>query len=210
MPSFAELARQTLDGVRLFHMVDESLIQQTIRAGRLEKPTVRRLANHVESACSAGADVVLITCSSIGPAVEVIRQLFDVPILRIDERMVEHAVQTGRRIGVIATLRTTLEPTVALLRDAAQRLGREIEIEQALCEGAFEAVTRGDKEAHDRSVTAKLTHLASTVDVILLAQASMARVADQIEGLSVPILSSPPLAMQQVAETLQSLDASTE
>ncbi len=207
VPSFAELARRTISGARLFHMVDESLIQDTIRSGRLEKKTIRRLVNHIESACEADADVVLVTCSSIGPAVDVGRRLFDVPVLRIDERMVERAVGTGRRIGVIATLRTTLEPTVALLRDTAERLGRQIEIEQALCEGAFEAVLRGDKETHDRSVTQRLVELAASVDVIVLAQASMARVADQIEGINVPILSSPPLAMEQVSEVLESLDA---
>jgi Asp/Glu/hydantoin racemase len=135
--------------------------------------------NQVASAADAGADAVLVTCSSIGPAVVVARTLFDFPVLRIDERMAEQAVRMGPRIGVIATLLTTLQPTVDLLRDTAHRLGRQVEIESSLCAGAFEAILRGDTETHDNTVTRQLIEFAGSVDVIVLAQASMARIADR-------------------------------
>jgi Asp/Glu/hydantoin racemase len=209
VPSFTALAQKHLDGAKLFHMVDESLIQQTIRAGQLEKATVRRLVHHVESAAGAGADVVLVTCSSIGPAVAVARGLFDLPVLRIDERMAEQAVTAGRRIGAIATLSTTLKPTVELLRETALRLGRDVTIESCLCEGAFEAVVRGDTTTHDQSVTTNLLQLARNVDVIVLAQASMARVAQSLppDASRPPVLSSPELAMLQAREALDALDS---
>jgi Asp/Glu/hydantoin racemase len=211
-PVFAALGRKLLEGVRLFHMVDESLIANTIRSGVLEKTTVRRLAHQIESAWQAGADAVLVTCSSIGPGVPVARQLFDFPILRIDERMAERAVETGLRIGVIATLNTTLAPTVALLEETADRLGRQVQIESVLCEGAFEAVIAGDTGTHDRLVTARLTELAGAVDAIVLAQASMARVADALpaEARQAPILASPPLAMEQARDVLSGAAAPTE
>ena len=63
---FTDLCKELLPGVSTFHIVDESLIKNTIQAGRLEKRTIRRLVNHVESAGEAGADAVLVTCSSIG------------------------------------------------------------------------------------------------------------------------------------------------
>ena len=212
VPSFQKLAQEILDGANLFNIVDESLIRNTITAGRLEKSTIRRLVNHVESARNAGADAVLVTCSSIGPCVNVARMLYDFPVLRIDERMAERAVTSGNRVGVLATLLTTMEPTVELLRDTAAQLGREVEIESSICAGAFEAVLNGDTETHDRRVTRSLLELAGRVDVIVLAQASMARVVDQIpaEAVRVPVLSSPRLAMEQARETLASLDTVDE
>jgi Asp/Glu/hydantoin racemase len=209
VPSFNALAQKHLNGAKLFHMVDESLIQQTIRAGQLEKSTVRRLVRHVESAANAGADVVLVTCSSIGPGVAIARNLFDLPLLRIDERLAEQAVTTGRRIGAIATLSTTLKPTVDLLRETALRLGRDVAIESCLCEGAFEAVIRGDTETHDQSVTKNLLQLAGKVDAIVLAQASMARIAQSLppDASRPPVLSSPELAMLQAREALETLDS---
>ncbi|MFN7923557.1 MAG: aspartate/glutamate racemase family protein [Bryobacteraceae bacterium] len=207
VPAFTELATRHLEGVKIFHMVDESLIKNTIQQGKLTKPTIRRVAAHVESAFQAGADAVMVTCSSIGPSVNVARGLFDGPVLRIDERMAERAVQSGERIGVIATLDTTLAPTVELVRSTAERLGRSPQIVSRLCEGAFAAVLRGDTQTHDRAVKEALTELAKEVDVIVLAQASMARVVEQLspEQRSVPILASPPLAMEQAREVLAAL-----
>jgi Asp/Glu/hydantoin racemase len=203
--AFEALVKEHVPGVACFHMVDESLIKNTIRSGHLEKNTVRRLCAMVGSAIEAGAGTVLVTCSSIGPAVGVARQLFDTPIVRIDERMAETAVAAGTRVGVIATLPTTMDPTAGVIRDTAARLGREVTITTRLCEGAFSAVVSGDTETHDRMVRAGLLDLSRSVDVVVLAQASMARVLQQIpeEERGCPFLISPPLAMKQVAEIMQ-------
>ena len=77
-----------------------------------------------------------------------------------------------------------------------------------LCEGAFEALMSGDQTTHDQKVAAALISLSKEVDVIVLAQASMARVVDTLEPADkiVPILASPPIAMEYLATQL--LDAS--
>src|SRR5579862_6257313 len=131
-------------------MVDESLIKDTIREGRLRRVTMRRLLAMIDSAEQAGADAVMVTCSSIGPGVVFGQKLFDIPVIRVDEAMAEAAVRMGRRIGVMATLRTTLEPTIALLREKAEEAGIEIEIVDSLADGAFDAVLAGDTATHDR------------------------------------------------------------
>ena len=207
VPLFNGLAARILPGVRVFHQVDESLIGNTIRAGCLEKSTIRRIANQIDSAHQAGADAVLLTCSSIGAAVPVARQLFDFPILRIDERLAAEAVAAGDRIGVLATLRTTLEPTVAILRETAAARSHQPAITAHLCEGAFEAVIAGDIVTHDNAVAAGLETLAQANDVIVLAQASMARVIDSLGDAlpKLPILSSPALAMEEARQILSRL-----
>lgn len=203
-PAFTALCRQHLPEASLFHMVDESLIQDTIRAGRLRKVTMRRLVEQVASAEAAGADAVLVTCSSIGPAVALAQQLFELPVVRIDEAMAETAVQKGRRIGVLATLRTTLDPTTALLRQKAADAGRAVELVECLCADAFPAVLAGDTETHDRLLRKALLEDLKGVDLIVLAQASMARVVATLpEGaLEVPVLSSPELAVLRARQVL--------
>jgi Asp/Glu/hydantoin racemase len=186
-------------------MVDESLIKNTIRAGRLLPITSRRLLSMIESAEQAGADAVLVTCSSIGPAVALGQQLFDVPVVRVDEAMAEQAVRIGKRLGVMATLRTTLEPTVALLRQKAAEAGRSIEIVESVCDSAFDAVLAGDTATHDRILSSALRHDMAGVDVVVLAQASMARVLNQMEKLPMPVLTSPELAVLQTAQVLASV-----
>jgi Asp/Glu/hydantoin racemase len=208
-PMFNELCARILPGVRLLHFVDESLIKNTIAAGRLEKPTMRRLIDLVGSTFDAGADATLVTCSSIGPAVDIAAQLHDQPVLRVDAAMAEHAVAEGRRIGVLATLSTTLDPTVALVRRKATEAGREIEIVDHLCEGAFEAVMAGDGATHDKIVGDAITNAMRGVDAIVLAQASMARVVSALppEAIPAPVFSSPELGVERAREVLQGLGA---
>jgi Asp/Glu/hydantoin racemase len=192
--------------VDIFHMVDESLIQDTIRSGRLRGLTVRRLLGQIASAEEAGADAVMVTCSSIGPGVTLAQPLFELPVIRIDEAMAEQAVRMGRRIGVAATLRTTLEPTIELLKAKASQSGHTIELVESLSEGAFEAVLAGDVTTHDRILAEKLICDLYDVDVIVLAQASMARVVSEmpVGRLRVPVLSSPELAVRRAKEILRS------
>ena len=204
IPVFTELSRQELPEVDQFHMVDESLIRNTIQAQRLTKVTIRRVVSMVESAHEGGADAVVVTCSSIGPAASMARRLFDFPVIRVDDAMAEEAVRRGRRIGVAATLRTTLEPTVALLHEKAQAAQCDVDVVESLCEGAFEAVLSGDTAGHDRLLGESLERLVSAVDVVVLAQASMARIVQQLPADSrrVPILTSPELAVKRVRSIL--------
>jgi len=207
-PLFGELCARYIPEAAIFHMVDESLIADTIRQGRLRRVTMRRLIAHVDSAAAAGADAVLVTCSSIGPAVSIAQQLFDIPVIRVDEAMAEAAVRMGPRIGVMATLRTTLEPTIALLREKADDAGIDVDIVPSLADGAFDAVLAGDTATHDRVLSQALHREMQDVDVIVLAQASMARVVKAMpEGtLSSPVLSSPELALERAREILNALN----
>jgi len=206
-PMFQSLCATWLPGVEVFHMVDESLIRNTVAAGRLEKVTIRRVISQIDSAGLAGADAVLVTCSSIGEAVTTAEGLFDFPVIRVDDAMAQKAVGMGNRIGVLATLRTTLEPTTALVHRMADTVaaGRQITVIDMLCEGAFDAVMSGDGPTHDTIVRAALTQLMAQVDVVVLAQASMARVLATMDpaSLTVPVLSSPELAIQRVADVLK-------
>lgn len=190
--------------LKIFNISDDSLIKNTIERGMLTPDTSRRVINYVASAEEAGADYILVTCSSIGPAVEMAARLTKIPVLRVDQPMADHAVQMGKRIGVVATLPTTLEPTSDLVRRRAVVAGKEIELTARLCEGAFDALMGGKPEVHDEMVAAALKDLAHQVDVILLAQASMARVVNHLaeEDKKVPIISSPELAVRYLANLL--------
>jgi Asp/Glu/hydantoin racemase len=205
VPVFQQLCSQYLPQVKVFNIVDDSLIKNVISCGELTPTNARRVVNYVGSAEVAGADFILVTCSSIGAAVEAAAALTNVPVLRVDQPMADRAVETGRRIGVIATLSTTLQPTSDLVKRRAEAAGKVIELETVLCEGAFDALMSGDTATHDAMVAKALRELSAKTDVIVLAQASMARVADNLaqEDKKVPILASPGLAIQLIASILK-------
>jgi len=202
VPVFQKLCSDYLPGVNVFNIVDDSLIKDVITRNELTKLTSRRVVDHVASAEAAGADFILVTCSSIGAAIEAAAGLTGVPVLRVDQPMADLAVKTGKKIGVIATLPTTLGPTSDLVKRRAAIAGKEIELTSKLCEGAFEALMGGQPEKHDEMVAKALVELSAEVDVIVLAQASMSRVVDSLPESEkrIPILASPALAIQHIAD----------
>lgn len=204
IPVFGELCVEFLPDVEVVHMVDESLLKDIIADKRLVKSTARRVVGHIISAEQAGANCIMVTCSSIGPAADLGRQLVDVPVVRVDEPMAVSAVGEGTRIGVVATLPSTLNPTAELIKSHAEKKSQKIDLIKKLCEGAFEAVISGDGVTHDKIVAAGIQELTGQADVIVLAQASMARVVDILpaENKKIPILSSPRLAVEYLVTLL--------
>jgi Asp/Glu/hydantoin racemase len=202
---FAQLCKERLPGVETFNIVDDSLVKGIREAGRITPQISQRVTDYLKSAESGGADQILVTCSSLGPAVEAGAKFIRVPVLRVDQPMADRAVATGTKIGVIATLQTTLEPTADLIARRASIAGKKINLTSKLCEGAFEALMSGDTATHDAKVASALRELSKQVEVIVLAQASMARVVETLppEDKRVPILASPAIAVDHLATVLR-------
>jgi Asp/Glu/hydantoin racemase len=200
VPVFRDLTNELAPDVTTADVVDEALLHETVAAGRIPEATARRLESVVAAALDGGSDVVMVTCSSVGPAVDEIRERTGWPLLRVDEAMADAALAVGATIGVAATLASTLEPTADLIR---RRAGdrEDVTVIPRLCEGAFAALQAGDVNRHDDLVREGLRDLLPFVDVIVLAQASMARVATTLGGDAgdTPILSSPRLAVERLA-----------
>ncbi len=204
---FRDLAKEVIPEVEIAHLVDETLTKEVLAVG-LVTPSIRReLLSLVARAEEWGANVVVVTCSSVSPAVNQVRPMVSVPVLKIDEAMADRAVQMGENIGVIATAYTTIEPTRGLVEERAELAHKKVAVKTCLCEGAYAALTANDMPRHDEIIKRYLQDLMRSVDVVVLAQASMARVADQLtepERL-VPILSSPRIGVERAREVLEKL-----
>lgn len=203
---FNALCAEIVPDARLLHILDEPLLERIRGRGGLLPEDAARLDQHVAAAESVGACAVLVTCSAVSPAVDDL-QPRAFPIFKIDSAMVAEAVRLGSTIGVLATNPTTLQPTQSLLQAAAGAAGKNIQVELRLVEGALQALMRADAPAHDRLVLDALSELAPRADVVVLAQASMARVLDGLPPgrAALPVLSSPHLALAQVKQYLDSL-----
>jgi Asp/Glu/hydantoin racemase len=208
VPVFGALTRELAPDVTTTDVVDEALLEEAIAAGEVPPATAQRLEGHVRHALDGGADLVLVTCSSMGGVVDDLRARHGWPLLRIDEAMVDAALAAGSRIGVVATLGSTLRPTAELVRRRVRELGEDeasVEVVTRLVGGAFASLKAGDLEAHDEAVRSALRELIPEVDAIVLAQASMARVADTLEPgerAATPIFSSPRLGIERAVGLL--------
>ena len=199
-----KLFEEIMPDVRLINILDDSLLADCISAGEVTPDVTRRMCGYAHAAEEAGADAALSLCSSVGSAIDVARRVVHMPIVKIDDAHTEEAVQTADRIGVLATVATTMHPTIGLIREKAAARGREVVVREGLAGSALEALMDGDKERHDRMLLAKARELASDVDVILFAQASMTRLESQVaEQTGLPVLSSPRRAVMHTKELLE-------
>ena len=207
---FNQLSKEILPpDVEVVHIADEMLLKLALAQGGLSPFIYRRVADHVAAAEAFGATAIQFTCSSISPCADASRPLVNVPVLKVDEPMVDQAISLGERVGVAATAASTLKPTTELVRSRAALTGREIQVDPLLAEGAFKALMSGDTETHDRIVRDTLKVLMARNQVVVLAQASMARILDTMppEERTTPVLSSPRLAVERAAAVLQQLTA---
>jgi len=195
-----------LPDVRVVNLMDDSLLNDVIAAGHLTDAVSGRILSYMRMGEEMGACAVLNACSSVGEAATAARAHIAIPIVKIDESMAEVAVAHGPRIGVVATVRTTLEPTVRLIRAKAAAQQRTVEVVEALAEGAFQALLDGHTERHDGIVTRTIASLSGQVDVIVLAQASMARLIPALTGLGVPVLSSPRSGVEALRAVLAQMN----
>lgn len=181
-----------------FHMLDESVLQDLIRNGPSAGIT-RRVMGLATLAADAGADLIVFTCSSTSPAIDIAREVVSVPILKIDDPLYALATRTPGRVGLVCTTSSTVAPSRSLLAAHAVQAGHAIEAESVLCEAAFAALVAGRRDEHDRLVTEAVASLAPGVDRIVLAQASLAHLAEPLaERLHLPVLASPELMVREV------------
>ena len=187
----------------VMNLLDDTLIKECMREGGLKANTLRRLCNVYQYAYEAGANCILNTCSSVGEAVYVGSQLVPIPILRIDDPMAKEAVENYKRIGVIATLATTLDPTCRLVERWAQKMNKSVTVVRGLAEGAYEHAMAGNGEKHDALIAQTAAALSADCDAFLLAQASMVRMEKKLGEISgKKIYSSVCSGIAQIADYL--------
>lgn len=187
VPVFDALRDEAHPGLELRHHVDAGLLDRARREGPQAVTDAVRAV--LRRAAAEGARAVLCTCSTIGAVAESAAGDAGVPVLRVDRPMAAAAVAAGSRVVVLGALRSTLEPTVALVEEEARRAGRPVEVRALLVDGAWSRFEAGDTEGFAR-VVAEAADAVTDADVIVLAQASMAPARERA-GTAVPVLASP-------------------
>ncbi len=197
------LAAELLPGVSVINILDDSILPQLQESNGDLSKVEKRWLSYVLYACEGGAAAVMSACSSVGELVARARKLVPVPVLRIDEPMAEEAVERGRRIGIAATLPTTLSPTLLLLEHKAEQAGKAAIFFPVVAAQAYQRLAAGDPGGHDAILAETLEQLAGKVDVAVLAQASMARVLPSLRPeVREKFLTSPRSGMQRLAQVV--------
>lgn len=209
--------RAILPGVKLVHTGGDHIQLRFMTAHAAGEPcppagNIRSFVRQARELVSFHpVDALLITCSTMNRAAGAVRHALratGVPVVQIDEPMMEAAVARGGRILVVATHGPTVASTQALLRETAARGGRSVTCVGATVEEAFELLGRGDLRRHNRAIARAIraAQRRGRLDSVVLAQLSMSVFAlehpDAARDFGVPVLTSGECGFRRVRELL--------
>lgn len=190
------------------NVCDDGLLRDVLKAGGLTPGVVRRVCQYAIAAEESGSDAIMIGCSSINLIPQLIQPLLRVPVFSIDEAMAERAVQLGRRIGLVATVPTTVAPSTRLIQEKARVMGKEVTITPTLVEAAFSYLQDGQRDRHDQVIYEKIKTLQEHVDIVVMAQVSMSRMEEFLrERVAVPVLTSGKSGFMRAQEILDGVSS---
>ena len=202
-----EVKKQLGGDVELYSLQDPSILADVREAGYVATAPAARLIAMYMQAAQAGCDAMLNLCSSVGEVADSVQdaaKYIGVPIVRVDEEMCREAVRKGTRIGVMATLPTTLEPTKGTIRRMARECGKAVELVDCLVDGAFGL----DQDQFKARMAEMAETIAGGVDVIVFAQGSMAYFAEYIaEKFGTVVVSSPRFGAAELKKALMAKGA---
>ena len=185
---------------RLMTLMDDSLSSDLARQGGLTPAMTDRFLTLARYAAGTGADGILFTCSAFGPCIDACkRALAPLPVLKPNEAMVEEAVATGRRIGLLATF----GPSLDTLPDEFRAARPDVDVVTALADGALNALDAGDGPRHDR-LAAEAARTLVGCDAVALGQFSLARAAQAVAAATGrPVLTTPESAVRKLRRMLE-------
>jgi hypothetical protein len=188
---------------RIQNQVDEALLSEIDRRGNLDEWCAARMDTQLQLAIEAGSDVIVTTCNAYSTVVmaRLRPKRPDVPIVIIDEPMIQYALSQGA-FTVVGTVPAGLASQREMV-NALSHSANALDVDYALCDNALSALRAGDQKTHDRILVETALACLSSRPLVVFAQASMSRVHQQLPlEVQDRVLTSPPWAAREVARLL--------
>ena len=204
MPPIVDAFKQGWPEAEVLNLLDEALYADVTPQGVMKEGVMSRVANILDHCVSSGADAIVFTGSTFGPAVDAARPSLSVPVLKADEAMAERAAATGRRILIVCTAARAIPVIRANIEQAAEKAGTRPTIHEFCVPGAKDAISAGDDDTHDRLIAESVEREEPGYDVILFGQISMVPSRARLSsGVASRVLCSPDSTVVHLRNLLQ-------
>ena len=197
-----ELFAEIIPEAVVHNIMDDSLLKEVSRVGHVTPGIIHRMSAYAKEAEFLGADLIFNQCSSVAEAMDIVKTMVACPVLKVDQAMADKAVEMGSVISVVATVSSTVGPSVRLVQASAHAAKKSVEVKPVLVDGALAMLMRGEREKHNELVLKAVEDAAKSSDVIVLAQGSMAALQDGLAHVGKPVLVSPRLGVERARKEL--------
>ena len=204
----APYINEILPGIEVMHLGDDTVQRDNLKApvGTIPKLNFFKFTTYARFLEEAGVDLIMLACSTFNQAIEHARPMISTPLLQIDRPMMDLAVQQGKKIGLLATLPSTVPASERLLRQAAADADKDIDITTVLNSEAFAILRAGDPQKHNELLLKDIDKLSQKVDAIVMAQVSMSVLEKDVQNARVPVYNSGRTGFERAKEMLLAMD----
>jgi Asp/Glu/hydantoin racemase len=183
-------------------VLDGSLYNDIPHDGKLAPEIYTRLTNLFRHCELSRADGIVFSGSTFGPAVEEARKGVKIPVLRIEEAMMDDAAARGGSVLLACTQKRAQPVVRGTLDAAAKKAGKPIAVTELWVSGARDALNKGDNATHDRLI-AEQCAAAGRFDQIVFGMMSMAPAkAKMPPALAQTVLTSGEAAVARMKNLL--------
>ena len=191
----AQVHSETFDALR-DRIAPGVVLHHNIRASwlaRAQGGIDAALAADIRREVSAARQPAICTCTTIGPIAEA------AGAVRIDQPMMWAAAETGGPVLMVYCLDSTRQPSRDLLETAMLAAGNDSGVEMLPLTGLWPIFEAGEAGEFAQAIADGVRRHVSenpSIGCVVLAQASMAGAAALLDDMTIPVLSSPELALR--------------
>ena len=156
MPPVDEAFKTLWPDAKVVNVLDESLYNDIPQDGTLAPEIYTRLTNLFRHCELSRADGIVFSGSTFGPAVDEARKGVKIPVLRIEEAMMDEAAARGGSILLVCTQKRAQPVVRGTLEAAAKQAGKPLTITELWVAGARDALNKGDNDTHDRLIAEQI------------------------------------------------------
>lgn len=199
MDPIEETFRTDWPEARVSHVLDDSLTTDFFREKRVTGSIIQRFRKLGSYCAESGADAILFTCSTFGPAIEAVKRDQSIPVLKPNEALCDELMKQPGRIALLGTFGGSLPSLMAEVEACAKDENARPRIDTYVVEGAFDALFNNNRaEEHNRLVAECVAKFAD-YDVIAFSQFSMTRALKAAQAFARnPILTTPNTAVKKL------------
>ena len=187
------------ENVEVRFTMDNSVLLDTLSNNVVPTAlTKRRLLRLMENCQDAGADCIVVGCTAINTATKELAAMIDVPVLSVDEPMIQKVLKDGRK--KVAVLSHTQINAMTIQR-RLQAEDPSIEVDLYPVEGAADDMNEGRQESFSARMRAGALAIPADYDAIVLGHISAENV--DLSGIDTPVYRTGEACVEAIRAALK-------
>lgn len=198
-----------IPNISIYTILDDFLSKESGEKGYATTLCRNKVLTDCRMMEECGVDVVLCACSSMSPVIPDVRKYLKIPLISVDELMIQTIVEKEQDILIFATAYSAGNAVSRAIEEKASEMLKAIHIDVLVCNAAGEIVRKGGAmDEHDRLAMECFDQNFVTKKTVVFAQSSNAHLGRLIaEKYHVRTYTNLEYCITDLEQTIERLES---